>query len=202
MGLLSGGVSARRFRVVGELPASWRDVFRDRLEKSAFREPATKGGKEEIEGWVRVQNLLDADFDDFNLWLFQGFALFCLRVDKLVLPGKLLSAHVDKRCRDWAAKAGVQRVPSAKRKEIKEALEQEWLARAFPRVVTTEIAWNVTEGWALIGTTSEKTIDRMRKRFSRTFGLELVPWSPLDALDPAGRETIMQTVPEITGGEA
>lgn len=201
MGLLNGGVTARRFRVVGDLPDAWRDQFRERLTKNAFREPPTRVAKEEIEGWVRVQNLLDTDFDDFNLWLFQAFAVFSLRVDKKVLPGKLLSAHVDKKCREWARERGVERVPASIRKEIKEKMETEWLDRAFPRVAVTELAWNVTEGWALIGTTSEKTIDRIRKRFSRTFQLDLVPWSPLDAVKTADvREALLASAP--SGGEA
>jgi DNA recombination-dependent growth factor C len=201
MGLLNGGVTARRFRVVGDLPDAWRDQFRERLTKNAFREPPTRVAKEEIEGWVRVQNLLDTDFDDFNLWLFQAFAVFSLRVDKKVLPGKLLSAHVDKKCREWARERGVERVPASVRKEIKEKMETEWLDRAFPRVAVTELAWNVTEGWALIGTTSEKTIDRIRKRFSRTFQLDLVPWSPLDAVKTVDvREALLASAP--SGGEA
>ena len=203
MGLLSGGVTARRFRVVGDVPATWRENFRDQLAKHCFREPANKVGKEEYEGWVRVQNLLDADFDDFNLWLFNDFALFSLRVDKKVLPGALLNATVDRKCREWAAKAGVQRVPTAKKKEIKEALEAEWLERALPRVNVTEFGWNIAQGWALIGSTSEKTVDRIRKRFARTFGLELVPWSPLDAVSsPAEMESLLQSSPMSIGGES
>ncbi|HMV68293.1 MAG TPA: recombination-associated protein RdgC [Myxococcota bacterium] len=201
MGLLNGGVTARRFRVVGDLPDGWRDHLRERLEKNAFREPPNRVAKEEVEGWVRVQNLLDTDFDDFNLWLFQAFAVFSLRVDKKVLPGKLLSATVDKECRKWARDRGVERVPASMRKEIKERIEAEWLDRALPRVAVTELAWNVTEGWALVGTTSEKTIDRIRKRFSRSFGLDLVPWSPLDAVrSPDLREALLASAPE--GGEA
>ena len=52
-----------------------------------------------------------------------------------------------------------------------------------------------------MGTTSEKTIDRIRKRFSRSFGLDLVPWSPLDAVrSPDLREALLASAPE--GGEA
>lgn len=196
MGLLYGGLTARRFRVVGDLPPEWREHFRDQLTKHNFREPANRAGKEEYEGWVRVQNMLDNDFDDPNLWLFNSFMLISLRVDKKVLPAKLLNATVDRKCREWAAQAGVQRVPTAKKKEIKEALETEWLERALPRVQLTEVGWNTVEGWALVSSTSEKIVDRVRKRFARTFGLELVPWSPLDAIvDPAMMENMLQSEP-------
>ena len=203
MGVLSGALTGRRFRVVGELPEGWRDAFRERLGKMAFPAVPPSQGKEEVEGWVRVQNLLDTEFDDFNTWLFGNYAVFCLRVDKKSLPGKLLAAHVEKKCEAWAASAGVQRVPLAKKKEIKEALEQEWLDRALPRVALTEIAWNVTGGTAIVSGTSDKVVDRVRKRFQRTFGLELIAWSPLDAVE--GREVmedLLASTPDDLGGEA
>jgi len=202
MGLLSGALTMRRFRVGGALPDGWRERLRDGLEEHAFREPPVEARKEEYEGWVRVQNLLDADFDDYNQWLFQNHAVFALRVDKKVLPGKLLRAHVDKKCRAWCADKGVERIPASVRKEIQEKLEEDWLKRALPRVTVIEICWNVVDGWVVLAGASEKVADRVRKRFHRTFGMELLPWSPLDAVsDRALREELMATSPTL-GGEA
>jgi DNA recombination-dependent growth factor C len=205
MGLLSGALSMRRFRVEGALPDSWRDAIRDRLTEYAFRDPPVAAQKEEVEGWVRVQNLLDTEFDDFNTWLFQQHAVFALRVDKKVLPGKLLKAYVDKAARKWAAERGVERVPASVRKEIQDKLETEWLARALPKVNVTELCWHVTDGWVVMAGASDKVVDRVRKRFHRTFGLELLPWSPLDAVtDRALREELLASAPTIgaAGGEA
>ncbi len=170
----------RRFRVVGAVPDGWRELYRDKLEEFAFREPTTDMGKEEVEGWVQVHNLLDTSFADHSRWLYNNYAVFAIRVDKKSLPTKLLNAHVQKKVEAWCAERGVERCPSKQKKEIKEALEAEWLARAFPRVATTECSWNLNEGWLLLGTLSEGGADRFRKRFLRTFGLKLVPFSPLD----------------------
>lgn len=203
MALLKGAVTARRFRVHGELPEGWRERFRDRLNAMAFREPASSTGKEELEGWVQVHNLLDTSFDDFNQWLYNSFAVFALRVDKKALPARLLRAHVDKMCREWAEERGIERVPSAKKREIKEALEEEWLRRSLPKVAITEVVWNLDEGYLLIDSLSEGVGDRIRKRFHRTFGLELQPFSPLDYVkDAAQREAILASAPSNPGGEA
>jgi DNA recombination-dependent growth factor C len=203
MGVLAGALTGRRFRVTGTLPEGWQTFFQAQLNERAFREPSSASGKEENEGWVRVQNLLDTDFDDTNQWLFQNYAVFALRVDVKTLPARLLAAHVDKRCRAWAAERGVGRAPATVRQEIKEALETEWLARALPRVAVTEIAWNVVSGTAIVGATSDKVIDRIRKRFSATFRMDLIPWSPLDASeDVAQRETLLASEPGTVGGEA
>ncbi|MEQ1501193.1 MAG: recombination-associated protein RdgC [Myxococcota bacterium] len=183
MGVMSGAMTVARFRVLGELPSGWREAYRDKLNQYAFREPPNGMGKEEVEGWVQVHNLLDTTFDDFNRWLYDEVALFALRVDKKRLPAKLFKATLDKRCQAWAAEREVERVPTAIRQEIKDELEHEWLARTLPTVATTEAAWHLGQGWLLIHSLSETVADRYRKRFFRTFGLKLIPWSPLDFLN-------------------
>lgn len=182
MGIVSGAMSVARFRVVGEPPSLWRDRYRDALSEHAFQEPPQGMGKEEVEGWVQVHNLLDTSFDDFNRWLYQDVALFALRVDKKRLPGKLFKATLDKRCEKWCKERGVERCPNQVKTQLKEDLEQEWLARTLPSTSVTELAWHVGSGYLLVHGLSETVADRVRKRFFRTFGLKLVPWSPLDWL--------------------
>lgn len=182
MGVLSGPMTVARFRVVGGLPSGWRETFRERLDAMAFREPPQGMGKEEVEGWVTVHNLLDADFHDFNRWLYDDVAVFALRVDKKRLPAKLFRATLEKRCAAWCSEREVERVPSAVRAEIKDELESEWLARTLPSVAVTEASWHLGQGWLLVHALSEAVAERFRKRFFRTFGLKIVPWSPLDYL--------------------
>src|SRR6476659_5721427 len=107
MGIISGALTGARFRVEGDLPDNWRDVWRDRLGEYAFRDPPNRVGKEEVEGWVLTQNLLDTDFSDLNRWLMNDYALFGLRVDKKRLPAKLFRAHLEKRCQAWCVERGV-----------------------------------------------------------------------------------------------
>lgn len=196
MGVVSGPMTVARFRVVGALPSGWRETFRDNLETYAFREPPQGMGKEEVEGWVQVHNLLDTDFSDFNRWLYDDVILLALRVDKKRLPAKLFRATLEKRCAAWCAEREVERVPAAVRQELKEQLEHEWLARTLPTVGVTEAAWHLSGGWLLIHSLSESVAERYRKRFFRTFGLKLVPWSPLDWLDdPALAEALVSKAP-------
>jgi recombination associated protein RdgC len=195
MGVVSGAMTVARFRVTGELPSGWRETYRDKLGELAFREPPQGLGKEEVEGWVQVHNLLDTDFSDYNRWLYNDVALFALRVDKKRLPARLFRATLDKRCQAWAAERDVERVPTAVRQELKELLEQEWLARTLPTVAVTEAAWHLNSGWFLVHALSEAIAERFRKRFFRTFGLKLVPWSPLDWLEPGQADGLMSRPP-------
>lgn len=180
MGVVSGAMTVARFRVSGEPPQGWRESYRDKLDEFAFQEPPQGLGKEEVEGWVQVHNLLDNEFSDYNRWLYNDVMLFALRVDKKRLPAKLFKATLDKKCAAWCAERDVQRAPAAVRQELKEELEAQWLARTLPTVAVTEAAWHLNSGWFLIHSLSEGMAERFRKRFFRTFGLKLIPWSPLD----------------------
>jgi DNA recombination-dependent growth factor C len=182
VGILSGAMSVRRFRVVGDVPQGFRDVFREKLNEFAFQEPPVERGKEEIEGWVLTQNLLDTDFTDFNRWLYEPYAVFALRVDKKALPARYVRALLQKRCEAWCQERGVERCPASVRTELSEALEDELLKRTLPRVAVTECSWHTQQGFLLLSSNSETVADRFKRRFFQTFGLRLVPWSPLDAL--------------------
>ncbi|HHO49319.1 MAG TPA: hypothetical protein ENK18_00215 [Deltaproteobacteria bacterium] len=188
MGIVSGNLTVARYRVVGSLPEGWRELFRDRLNDFSFQEPPQGQGKEEVEGWVQVHNLLDTSFDDFNQWLYNDVALFALRVDKKRLPQKLFRATLDKRRDAWCAERGVKRCPNAVVSELRDELEQDWLRRTLPAVSITEAAWSLSGEWMVVHSLSESTGERFRKRFFRTFGLKIVPWSPLDWL--ADRDTV------------
>lgn len=184
MAILTGAMTVTRLRVLEpELHDGWRELYRDRLDEHAFREPPQGIGREEVEGWCQVHNLLDTEFGDFNTWLYQDWAVFALRVDKKNLPSKLAKAMLDKRCQAWAEAQGLQRCSASKRSELKDELEDELLKRTLPTVRVTEVAWNLSAGWVIVHSLSESTVERVRKRFHRSFGKRLAPWSPLDWLD-------------------
>jgi DNA recombination-dependent growth factor C len=183
MGILSGALTVRRFRVSGDVPEGFREAYRDQLNAYAFREPPNEQGKQEVEGWAQVHNLLDTDFGDDNRWLYEPYALFSLRIDKKVLPARRLRATVDKECERWRVAHDQARCPPPVRAEIRDRVEQEFLRRTLPQVRVAEVCWNMQEGFAVVHSLSETTVDRVRRRFYQTFGLRLVPWSPLDWMD-------------------
>lgn len=198
MGITGGALTVARFRVEGDLPEAWRDAFRDKLTEFAFREPPVAQGKEEVEGWCQVHNLLDTDFSDFNRWLYNDYAVFALRVDKKRLPAKLFKATLEKECQKWCAERDVERCPATIRTEIKERIEADWLARTLPSVAVTEAAWSIHHRYLVLHGLSDAISDRFRKRFFRTFGLRLVPWSPLDWLqDRALVESLIGRAPTL-----
>ncbi|MED5369951.1 MAG: recombination-associated protein RdgC [Myxococcota bacterium] len=193
MGILKGAVSARHYTVQGEVPEGFRTTYVEALNAFAFQEPASKTRTEETIGWVCHKNLLDTDFTDLDAWLYNHYALFQLRVDIKRLPSNLFKAHLEKECEKWCQDTGKERVPRNVKTELKENLEFEWLTRAFPTVKTTEICWNLAEGYVLFHSHSDKSNDTFRKLFLQTFSLELVPTNPLDLLAPELADALEQT---------
>lgn len=183
MAILSGAMTVSRLRVVEpELHDGWRELFRDRLDEHAFVEPPQGISNEEVEGWTLVHNLLDTDFGDFNQWLYGDFAVFALRVDKKRIPANLFKATLEKRCQAMARDLGVDKIGASRRSAIRDELEKDFLAQTLPTIRVTEASWCLSQGWVVVHSHSDSVVERFRKRFFRTFGKKLVPWSPLDWL--------------------
>ena len=183
MSLMSGGLTARRYRVVGEPPENFRVEYAEQLAEHAFRDALSIQKSEELEGWVLPQNLLDTDFSQQDRWLFNQYLAAALRVDKKTLPSKLFKAHLDRRLKEWCQEQKRERAPASVRTEIKELLEDEMYMRCLPRVSLFEFCWNLAEGWVIFMNCSDGANERFRKRFRDTFGLSLAAFSPLDFLD-------------------
>jgi len=180
MGALKGSISARRYQVLGDLPDEFTSIYIDKLNDNAFRDALSAAHKEERLGWAQVHNLLDTDFSDSNLWLYQQYAVFSMRVDKKVLPATLFRATLEKRQQTWCKANNREKVPFSAKAELRETLELEMLAQTLPRVTIAEVAWNTREGWLLFHSHAEAQNDRFRKLFHRTFGFILRPFAPLD----------------------
>lgn len=182
MAILSGSMTVRRYRVAGQVPDDFRAAYTEALTDHAWREPREWSTGIEAVGWCQVHNLLDTEFTDLNQWLYNEYLVVAMRVDKKSLPAKLLKAHLDKRVGAWCEENQRPKAPAKVKADIKEQLEFEMLGRTLPRVATHEMCWNLVEGTVLFHNTSDRVNDAFRKLFRHTFGLVLLPWSPLDFL--------------------
>jgi len=183
MGVFKGTLTVRRYRVAGEIPDDFRTLYQEALTENAFQEPFSATHEGEVIGWVQVHNLLETDFSNMNQWLYNNFLVAALRVDRKVLPSKLFKAWLDKRCKEWCAEQQRDHCPARVRSELRETLTLELLPKTLPRVQLFEFCWNILDGWVMFLSTSESGNDKFRKAFRTTFGLNLLPWSPLDFLE-------------------
>lgn len=195
MPLVKGVLSARRMKTSTDLPVGFETLYSKRLREFAFKEPLVDPGIEPVEGWVEISNLLGTEFENSTDWFDRPWAFFSLRVDKKTIPAKLIKAKVKEAVFAWRKEHDRMRCPAAVKAEIKEAIVDEWLKKTTARPKTTEIAWNTNTGLVYIGTLSEGSIERIRKRFFQTFGLTLKVWSPLDDLGYLEASRVQNVVP-------
>ena len=203
MGLLQGRLTGRRFRVVGDLPDGFRDIYRQRLDDFSFCEPLTVR-KEEIQGWVSIVDVTDSNFEDFNTWYVDKWICLALRVDKRVLPAKVFKATFERACREWCEEHNTKRCPASVRTELRDVLENEWLAKVMPRTQHIEMVWNIDDKIVYVSSLGDTACDRVRKIFFRTFGLKLIPFSPLEWIgnDPQMVSDILAGMPMNIGEQA
>jgi hypothetical protein len=174
MSIFKGAVSARRYRVLGELPEGWRSAFVDRLLAYAASSPSLSGQGDMVKMGASLQdNLLDTTFDDLDRWLNDSYIVFNFRVDKLEMPKGKIKARTEQRIRAWISEQGVERCPASIRRQIKEAVIAELSGENRIKMHAYEVAWNVNGGELYFGSTAEKLNDDFRKWFLRCFGLKL-----------------------------
>ncbi len=203
MAILHGTATYRRFLVDGDPTTSpiWRDQLRADIQALPAVDPPVHS-KEEKVGWCLFDDRLITDFGDMNRWLFENHLVLGLRVTKRKLPAAEFKAEHARRCRDWCQERGVERTPRSVKTELKERLEEEWLAKSIPTSKVHEVVWSFREGVAHFDSLSEPTCDTFRKVFFRTFGLSLRAESPLDWVSDAFlRDRLLSTTPlTVTGG--
>lgn len=178
MGLLKGSFTCRRYLVLAADVEASRDRYLQRLQEQAFQEPLSAAKKGEVSGWVSAHNLTDTEFTLEKCMYSQYFA-FALRTDVKKLPARLFNALLDNEYRKWMQQSGRERVPAAVKKELRDRLELHLLPRQLPTVSSIEVMWDITRNEVLFFSLSEKTNDRFRKLFSRTFQVHLRPLGPV-----------------------
>jgi DNA recombination-dependent growth factor C len=167
-------------------------VIRSRLEEYAFQSPPCSDLKEEKEGWVSAHNFLDTDFSEIE-FNYDSYIVFAHRVDKRKLNAATFRAHLAKKCDAWKKENGLERCPLIVKKEIKEEMEFDWLKRTIPSTTSTEVVWNLVQKYVVIYSVNQTTIDRITKRFYRTFGVKLVMENPVNCLSKEQVNTLLNS---------
>lgn len=183
MGLLTGGLSFRRFRVYQPLPEGFRDLFLENITRFAFQENLQHRSKEPLFGWTSILNPDDISFD-LNTVLYDRYLVLGLRQDKKSINGKLFQILLERRARALMAERGLERLGKKHKEEIKEALEEELLGQTLPSVNTYDLAWDIHTGEVLVFATSDSVIEIFQGLFQDTFGARLYAERLVDWLAP------------------
>jgi hypothetical protein len=171
-----GSLTFRTFRVVGKNATPSPELVAEKL--AAFRFAGLGNADEgSASGWVAPDHLFDGDFDANKI--FRGhYACFALRIDTRRVPGSLLNAHVALEEKAWKEANGQEKIPGAKRREIKRDIKQKLLEETPPSQRAFGVFWRVRSKKLFFQSTSKGANTELLELFQRTFDLELEPQMP------------------------
>ena len=177
MSLIKGTLTLSKYRVIGSLPDNFKDFIDNQIKLFAFRELSI-GESEKSVGWTSLENVLDTDFEYAN-YLLADYLIFSLRIDRKIISSSLLKLKILEAERKFIAEKGKDKIYREERAEIKERVYLSLLKQTPPIPSFYEICWNVSQGWLLFGSLSEKAKEDFEDLFKRSFKFTLqrfIPW--------------------------
>lgn len=172
-------LSFRRYRIRGGVPSPFTDDFHRRLTARRFEPLAA--GEERAFGWVTADNLLRTDFG-IETVVRGEYAAFALRLDRRRVSPRLLKAHLDLEVGARLAAArdagGPARISREERRDLREGLRKELLARAQPSVDAWTVLVKPKPRLALVLTLGRTANELVQLLFRDTFERELEPLTP------------------------
>jgi DNA recombination-dependent growth factor C len=174
MGLFKGAVSYRRFRLMGELPTDYPPQFLAAVNKRAFRPIEGATDEERSVGWVHIHDPLDTDFVGEKLF-FEDQMLLALRIDQKRVPAKVLAAYVQKAEREYMQTNNRESLSRSERRNLRDLVRNDLLARVLPSLATFDAAVNLTEREVRFWSLTRSTCELFQELFEETFGMNLMP---------------------------
>jgi recombination associated protein RdgC len=171
MGLIKGSFTFMRFEVEGQLPQAFSNFVMSRMKSNAFRE-ARNTTEEKRMGWVSLTDILDSDFEKAD-YALGDYLIFSMRVDRKVVPSKLMKIRLLEEQRRYLAEKGPIRIGKAAYESIKEKVKLDLFAKNDPVPSFYDVLWAVGQKKIYFSSLSEKVADDFVDLFKKTFSLGL-----------------------------
>jgi len=178
MGLLKGNFSFARFRVEGQLPQAFFNFVNSRITANSFRE-TNRSTEEKRLGWVSATDVLDADFESAN-YALGDYLIFSLRIDRKIIPPKLLKIKILEEERQFLAESGKERINKQTAEGIRDKVKLELLSRMDPVPSFYDVCWALGQNMVYFSSLSDKIADDFVDLFKKTFSLSLIRLLPQD----------------------
>lgn len=176
MSLLKGSFTFTRFHVDGQLPQAFLNFVNDRIKANAYRE-APKSTQEKLLGWVSLTDVLDSDFAQANYTL-ADYLIFCLRIDRKLIPPKLMKIKLLEEERRFLAESDKKRINKQIAAGIKEKVELELLTKLDAVPSFYDVCWALRQNTVYFSSLADKVADDFVELFKKTFSLNLKRFLP------------------------
>jgi recombination associated protein RdgC len=170
MGLFSGSLTYRRYRVRDPLPADYREHFEQAIRLRAAEPIDPASDLERAVGWVAFDLVLDNELS-LPKFLFGDVIALGFRIETLKVPPSIARPQIEMRRRELARQTD-EGLSKPQLKELARAVTQELRQRMLPRLQSFDMVWDLDKGLVRFGTLSKTANELFVELFERTFGLE------------------------------
>lgn len=139
----------------------------------------------ERHGWTSVEDPFDTELDHEKVF-FNEYLTLAMRVDRWVVPGPLLKAHLREAEEKLLEKKSLERLGRKAKADLKVMVLKKLRRQLVPVTKSYDLVWNVNDGVAFFFSHSNKTHELVQELFERTFKLRLLVESPGTAADRRG----------------
>lgn len=171
MGLLSGSMSLRRYRVLAQPPKDFREVFEKAVRAHALVPLDPERNEEKSVGWASVFDEQDTDLH-FSKFFHDGRILLSLRVDTLKPPSNEVKRLLRQRQREVEAQRREPLSASALR-ELKDMIKLDLRRRTPPRTRTVDMLWDLDGQRLYFLSHAKGPNEAFLRLFAETFNLGL-----------------------------
>jgi DNA recombination-dependent growth factor C len=176
MAFFSATVTFTRYRAdAGPVENFWGRAV-EQVEALKFRE-GVSGIEDDSYGWCSVHDpYSDGITTDDISW--GDFFLAAIRIEQRKVPAAVLRKYCITEEKRLKEEKDMRRLPARLRKEIRERVRFELMAKAIPVPRIVELLWDISSGQVFLFSCQERSREVAEELFYRTFGLRLQPVIP------------------------
>ena len=185
LGALRGSLTFSRFYVVGDLADDLPGWSMKRIRANVCQPLVPEEDAPEHFGWANAEDPFDTELDHEKVF-FNEYIVLSLRVDRWVVPGPLLKAHLREAEEKALEKKGVEKLGKKAKADLKIMVVKKLRKQLVPVTRSVDLVWNLGTNVALFFSHAKKQHELVQALFEKTFKAHLILESPGTAADRRG----------------
>lgn len=181
MSILSNSVSITRYRVHGKINAPIIDNVTSGLIKNKILEIDNQVSDRAV-GWTSFNRPFQPDFDGSS-FVFGNYFVFALRIDKKIIPAKVLKKQYTLEVAKRLAQSGRNYLSKTEKKLVKEHVISGLILRIPATPNIHDLVWNYDDSVIWFFSNLKSANEEFETLFSKSFDLSLIRLFPYTAAE-------------------
>lgn len=181
MGFLSPSVSITRYKVEGKIREPFFDTISDGLKQYVMKDSDDDISVKRV-GWTSFDRPFAPDFDGSSFVIGTNL-VFSLRVDKKVIPSKIINKYYSIEVARQLAKSGRQYLMRDEKKMIKDNILDTLILRIPATPFIYDVIWDIDRSLLWFFSNLKSANEELETLFYQSFNLSLIRLFPFTIAD-------------------